>query len=128
MRQARSLTDTPDRAARNLVRESAIPASGLSGDQVLALRCLYVSEALPADAPLAQMRRRDIKHICYQLWQTPQEFACMLVTASSARAFTLPPDGEALVATLTAFPPQANLLLPVGAWRAELKERMRLAR
>lgn len=128
MRQARSLTDTPDRAARNLVREAVLPASGLSSSQVLALRCLHVAESLPADGPLVQMRRRDITHICHQIWQAPLELAHMLVTANSARVFTLPSDGEALVATLTAFPPQAHLLLPVGAWRAELRERMRVAR
>lgn len=127
MRQARALTSTPDRGARNLVKAAALPASNLSSSQVLALRCLHAAESLPSEAAMAVLRRREITGYCEQVWAKQADSLYLAVSASKVRLLELPVDSEALLAELLQPAPTPLLMLPVSQWAFELTEQMRRA-
>jgi hypothetical protein len=127
MRAARRATGTPDRQARALTAAGWVPRSDLTGADVLALQVLTALTAHPAnpdpDRPepptgASDHRAAAAADEARRSYLVGQPGWTLVVTPDDARIATDPGRLAALLATTA---DQVRLLLPVGAWAAQLR-------
>ena len=116
MRRARAFTGTPDRTARDLVARGLLPRSDLADADVTALLCLSAALALPG-SPGVLTDLRDETVAALARAAAPDPGLTLLLTDTDAR---LAPDPDKLAALLAHFATVPRLLLPVGAWAAQV--------
>lgn len=121
MRAARAATGTPDRTARQLIARGLLPATDLTGADVLALQVLTACQALPCpDADTQTVRDESAADQARRAWRDAPVDWTLVVTTSAAATAT---DADRLAAICRVHARGVRLLLPVGHWAAALPGR-----
>lgn len=122
MRAARALLGVPDRLVREVGARGLVPRTDLRAGDLLAIQVLAATAGFDAQPGLKDLRDQAVANSARQAWDSPSRDERLVLLVSAVNAWLITPDRfDALTMALGA---QPGLLLPVGLWARDLRERV----